>query len=133
MDHKGGAHFPADGALGGIRNTMLTPESTDAICEIVRHGNYITTACRVLQIGIRTVTRWMSLGRQAVEEGREDMYSVFYLRVKEAEACAEIYAVEAWRSHLDRDWRACKDYLARRFPDRWADQRRVTIGVEREM
>jgi len=75
----------------------------------------------------------MSLGRQAVEEGREDMYSVFYLRVKEAEACAEIYAVEAWRSHLDRDWRACKDYLARRFPDRWADQRRVTIGVEREM
>lgn len=38
----------------------------------------------------------------------------------EAEAAAEIAVVEMWQKATPDNWQACRDFLARRYPERWA-------------
>jgi hypothetical protein len=44
----------------------------------------------------------------------------FVAALENADDAAELVAIQAWVAHFDRDWRACRDFLERRFPQRWA-------------
>lgn len=54
----------------------------------------------------------------------------FLEAVTRAEVDAEVFAATAWRSKFTEDWRAARDYLVRRHPERWAATTRVQISSE---
>lgn len=60
----------------------------------------------------------------------EARYLHFLHEVTRAETSAEVAAVVAWRGAFDTDWRAARDYLVRRRPDRWAATTRVSMTTE---
>ena len=63
----------------------------------------------------------------------EEAYREFREQVTRAEATAETVLVAAWASAAsgpDGDWRAARDLLARRAPERWAGVTRVQMTTE---
>lgn len=60
----------------------------------------------------------------------EERYRAFLAAVTAAETVGEVAAVGAWRKAFDTDWRAARDYLVRRQPDRWAARTRISISSE---
>jgi hypothetical protein len=107
----------------------LNPAFIDMFCNLLSHGNYIQTACKLMRIPESTFQSWMRIGKQA-EFG---IHREFYERVLQADASAEAYALETVKKHFDRDWRAGMTFLARRFPDRWSERRYIKLAVDREV
>jgi hypothetical protein len=54
----------------------------------------------------------------------------FLERVTQAETVAEVSAVTHWRRAFSDDWRAARDYLARKRPDQWAAKTTVALSSE---
>lgn len=98
-------------------------------CEVIAHGNYYTTACKLFRLSESTFQSWMRLGKRS-ESG---IYREFYDRVMQADGVAETYMVEKWRQHFDRDSKSAKEFLARRYPDRWSERRYIKLAVDREV
>lgn len=102
----------------------------------IRAGNYVTVACRMAGIGERTFYDWrayaLNIGKridEAEEQGleveltdEETEYLTWWKEVQLAEAEAEVRLVTQWASAASTDWRAARDLLARRHPDRWREQ-----------
>lgn len=107
----------------------LTPEFIDMFVNLVSHGNYISTACKLMRLQESTFQSWMRIGKQS-EVG---IYRDFYERVVQADAAAEAHALNTVTKHFDRDWRAGMTFLARRFPDRWSERRYIKLAVDREV
>ena len=108
------------------RRTKLTPEIEKSICDSIRIGNTFKAAAAKAGIDEVTFHRWMAKG----EEGRAP-YSQFRQQVIRAEADAETVVVGYWRLHIKDDWRAARDFLARRFPKDWkATERREHTGAD---
>lgn len=103
------------------RKTRLTPERQARICQAITAGAHLNTAARFGGITYQTFAVWMAKGDTP---GREP-YSSFREAVLRAEVEAEVRMVAAWQSHgigtreNPGDWRALRDLLARRHPDRW--------------
>lgn len=57
----------------------------------------------------------------------EEPYLEFLEGVTQAETNAEVRAVTYWRAAFSHDWRAARDYLARKRPDQWAAKTTVTL------
>jgi hypothetical protein len=115
-------------------HTKFKETMTDEICLLLARGNTYQCVCDSLGLGRQTFARWMQLGKQALVEGRDDdKYAVFVMRVRQACAVAEAYALESWRKHFDRDYRASRDFMARRYGTVWQDQRKLTVRVESEI
>lgn len=51
----------------------------------------------------------------------------FLEAVTRAEAEAELRMIAQWQAQIPRDWRAARDFLARRFPKRWGPNARVEV------
>lgn len=60
----------------------------------------------------------------------ERPYLSFLEAVTQAESAAEVAAVTHWRAAFADDWRAARDFLVRKSPDRWAATTRVQISQE---
>jgi hypothetical protein len=115
-------------------HTRFNETLIDEICSLLARGNTYQCVCDSLGLGRQTFARWMQLGKKALEEGRDDdAYAVFVTRVRQASAVAEAYALDAWRKHFDRDYRASRDFMSRRYGVVWQDQRKLTIRVEAEL
>lgn len=68
-------------------------------------------------------------GPWALDPDAEE-YRQFLQEVTRAEHSAEVAAVTAWREAFGTDWRAARDYLVRRRPDRWAATTRISMTTE---
>jgi transposase len=118
-----------------VAKTKLTPKVRDAICEAVRAGNYLKVAASAGGVTERAVHRWIERGRDElarIEEGHtprkiEEPFVQFVQHLTRAEDQAEADAVRIWREQMPDDWRAAKEYLARRFGERWGDKQRVEM------
>lgn len=109
--------------------TYLTPELHAAFIKAIRKGNYITTVCKSLGISRFTYYGWMRKGEpEDVTDADGNVigtvypdtrYGRFHRDMDNAQAGAEINAVEAMTSHFEDDWRAAAEFLARKFPERW--------------
>ena len=98
------------------RRSKLTPERQERLCDALSVGVPRSTACQHAGIGESTFYRWMERG----EAGRRGRFREFWEAVQAAETAAEMTAMATWRSAMPTDWRAAKEFLERRFPDKYA-------------
>lgn len=128
---------------GPGRRPALTEETAQRIVSVLRAGNYLKVAAQAAGVGESTLRGWLARGRAAAAEEElhaddpewvlpeaEERYVAFLEVVTQAETAAEVSAVVAWRSAFRDDWRAARDYLVRRRPDRWAATVRVNMTTE---
>lgn len=126
------------GSKGG-RNTKLTEEVQNELIRYVSQGVYMRQACEFVGISEQTIYNWMARGSaeilrleanpKAKPIAKETPYLEFFKKMKRAENASEVRAVVLWQDEIKGDWRAAKDFLARRFPDRWSPRLEVT-GAE---
>lgn len=108
---------------------LLTPELTETLAKLIATGNYPEVACRGVGISPDTFKSWMTFG-SAVADGP---YKIFYDTIKQAEAIAEMYAVQKWHEQLDRNHQAPRDFLARRFTKRWGEKIEIGVAVRTQL
>lgn len=113
--------------------SKLTPHLIETFARTIALGNYPVVACQVVGIHVSTYRSWMRRGEDHHTAGRDSVYSAFYLRVGQANAAAEDHAVIKWRGHMGTNYKAARDFLARRFPSRWGPTYKITIEVEKEL
>jgi hypothetical protein len=99
------------------REPKLTPAVEAAIVESIRNCSTLETAAALAGVTYRTFRNWMTWG----EAGRRP-YFQFFQAVTRAETEAEARLVRIWSEAAESDWRASRDMLARRFPERWGRQ-----------
>lgn len=98
------------------RKTKLTEDVQARICDALSIGVPRNTAAQAGGITERTFYNWMERG----EAGRRGRFVQFFQAVQAAENQAEITAMAVWRSAMPTDWRAAKEFLERRFPEKYA-------------
>lgn len=108
--------------MAGGRQTKLTPEVQKRICDAISAGNYFEAAASYGGIDHATFFRWMEKG----EQGRLP-YREFREAVLKAQADAEVSVVAQWKAQIPESWQAARDFLARRFPERWGAKDRHEI------
>lgn len=101
-----------------MAKSKLTPETQSRICELIEDGNYARVAAEAAGISESTFYSWLEQGKEA----RSGKYREFLESVTRAEAASEQKLLAIWRSAAPQDWRAARDLLARRFPERWASR-----------
>lgn len=123
------------------RPTLLTDELRDQIVTVVRAGNYLKTAAQFVGVGYSTVQGWLARGRIAADQRdtttdpdwtcppTEVPYLELLDALTHADAVAEVTAVSAWHGAMTTDWRAARDFLARRQPERWAPSAALSVST----
>jgi len=123
------------------RPHSLTPARHLSIVTQLQRGAYYQTAARFAGIHPATLQTWITRGfneQQRIANGTtpsetEAPFLALHEDVQEAQAQAELHAIDEWRKQIPEDWRAAKDFLARRFPERWANnQERGQVTVNRD-
>jgi hypothetical protein len=92
------------------RPSKLTPEITVRLCDLIRVGNYESTAARACGIDPATLRRWKSDDaefRAALKVALAEGETVWLTRIIDGEA-----------------WQRAAWYLERRYPERWASDRK---------
>lgn len=111
------------------RPTKLTPEVQQKICDALKAGNYFETACEHAGIDRRTGYEWLERGEGRNKNRASNAeFAQFAHAVRLSETEAEMHAVETWKSAFGTDWRAAKDFLARRFPKRWQERKTLSVA-----
>lgn len=122
------------------RKTKLTEEVQTQFTGLIAQGIFVRQACEFVGISEQTIYNWMARGSAEILRlennpkskplKKEAPYISFFQQVKKAENTSEIRSVTQWQNAIkDGDWRAAKDFLARRFPDRWSPRIEIT-GAE---
>jgi transposase len=100
------------------RPTLFDAKLAQQICDHVRAGNYLSVAAKAAGIGRSTLYEWV-----ARSEAGAKGYEGFADALKQAEAAAECASVATVRAGT-QGWQANAWYLERKYPDRWASDRR---------
>ncbi len=108
------------------RPSKLTPEITKRLTEAIRAGNYYEAACAYAGIHYSTFRKWMQKG----ETAKSGKFREFFEAVTRAEYEAEVRMVALWQKHMPEDYRAIRDFLERRYPDRWGRKRLDYVKYE---
>lgn len=103
------------------RPSKLTPEVVKRLTEAIRDGNYYEAACGYAGITYTTFRNWMIKG----ENAKSGKYREFFEAIMQAECEAEVRMVAQWQQHMPEDYRAIRDFLERRFPERWGRKDKV--------
>lgn len=101
----------------------LTPAVQQKIVDALRAGNYYSAAARYAGVTYSRMFAWMRKG----EQQPDSMYGDFRRAVLEAEAAAEVAVVAQWRQSIPQNWAAARDFLARRYPERWAAHQKMEL------
>lgn len=129
----------AGGRPGGP--STLLPEQKKAFLDTLRlPGASRDLAALRARIGVRTVYRWLALGKKAAKskskKEREGEYSQFWQEVQGVEAEAELSALaminNAARRAKNPDWRAAAWVLERRRPKKYLPPQRVAVGGDKD-
>jgi len=94
----------------------LTPRLIKKLVPSIEAGNYIETVCQAHGISKNAYYMWLKKGESAKTK---TIYRDFYDAVKNAEARAEARLIEEWREKLQESPTNYKDFLERRYPERW--------------
>ena len=107
--------------MAGGRPTKLTSEVQARLVQAIEAGNYYEAACGYAGITYTTFRNWMIKG----ENAKSGKYHEFFDAITRAEAVAEVRMVAQWQQHMPEDYRAIRDFLERRFPERWGRKDKV--------
>ncbi len=105
------------------RPTALTDDVQQHMVAAIEAGNYYEAACQRAGIGYGTFRQWMKWGDSQAKD--RERYRQFRNAVLEAEGRAEVRIVAQWQQQIPENWQAARDFLARRFPERWANREKV--------
>lgn len=103
------------------RPSKLTSEVRARLVQAIEAGNYYEAACGYAGITYTTFRNWMIKG----ENAKSGTYREFFEAITRAETVAEVRMVAQWQQHMPEDYRAIRDFLERRFPDRWGRKDKV--------
>jgi hypothetical protein len=109
------------------RPTKLTPELQERLCSAIRTGSYLAPACGHAGVDRRTLYRWLAAGRKARSGPLRDLY----LAVRKAEADCEVGTVAKWRQAMPSHPQEYRHFLAKRYPERWSEKRRLELMGKR--
>jgi hypothetical protein len=98
------------------RPPKFSPEVAKLICDLVRAGNFLNRAARTAGISVDTLANWRERGATG-----ELPFATFLADLEKAELDCEAWHVLNWRNQAPQDWRASKEFLARRYPELWSD------------
>lgn len=112
------------------RPTKLTPERHDKIVQAMRLGSYADVAARHGGIGSTTYHKWMRWGKRDKDADTDSIYRAFRSAIKNAEADAELRAVQVILTAMPESWQAAMTFLERRYPSRWGRRGRLDISSE---
>jgi transposase len=115
--------------MPGGRRTKLTPDLQMRFCQVINAGNYYVAACAHVGISYTNFREWMKRGAKQ----RRGKFREFRDAVKKAEADAEVRMVAQWQKHMPENWPAIRDFLGRRHPDRWADNRKEIAEIKKQI
>ncbi len=102
--------------------TDCTEAVTAKIAAAVLSGMHLSPAAEANGVPAETACEWMRRGENRHRSRPENaLYAQFAAKIREAEAGAERAAVTYWRAQIPDNWQAARDFLARRFPQRWAN------------
>lgn len=114
------------------RPTVLNVEMKDAIVDLLKRGNYITTAAAAVGISPVTVGAWVRKGEELSNLEREldeteQLFVAFSVEVQKARAFAEVQHVETIRQASKENWTASAWWLERTNPKDWGKVSRTEI------
>lgn len=125
--------------MAGGRNSRLTDELKKEILLLVGSGLYLKQVCEYVGVSESTIYYWLQRGSKEILRlesnprskplEKEKPYVDFFYDMKRAENQSEVRAVSSWQTAMRDDWRAAREFLARRFPDRWSPRLEIT-GAE---
>lgn len=108
------------------RPSKLTPKVQQKLVDAIKSGNYYDAACSYAGIDYSTFRRWMEKG----EQQRKGKFRDFCEAIKKAEAEAEIRIVALWQKQIPENWQAARDFLERRYPERWGRKDKVQAELQ---
>lgn len=118
----------------GGRPTILTKEMAEAIIDLLKRGNYLTTSASYVGINPATITSWVKRGNALAQEQdereldeTEQLFVWFAVEVEKARAWAEIKSVEIIRQAGNETWQAAAWFLERTNPRDWGRITRTEI------
>jgi hypothetical protein len=109
--------------MAGEKTSKLNDEAAGIILEALRAGHYRKTAAALAGIHATTFSEWM--------RREHEPYKSFQSMVLAAEAEAEqtqLSKITESPEPADAKW-----YLSRKFPDRWAETRRIDVSGRLDM
>jgi hypothetical protein len=109
------------------RPSRLTPDRQNRLCEAIAAGNYYQDACVYAGVSYPSLRRWLAKGSKA----RRGRFRRLYEAVQQAEATCEVAVVALWQTFMAEDWRAARDFLARRWPKHWALRRVLSVRARK--
>ena len=102
----------------------LTYELIEKMIPAIEAGNYVETVCQAMGIDRSTYYKWLKKG----EKAKSGIYFHFFHTVKDAEARAERKLIEEWRDKLKESPASYKDFLERRYSERWGKRDKVEVS-----
>ena len=93
-----------------------SPEIVKKICDLLKMGNYIHTACDCVGISKDTFYDWI--------KNKPD----FSDAIKEAEAKLIARNVQLIATHALKNWQAAAWMLERKFPEEWGKIDRINVS-----
>lgn len=111
----------ADKHAGG-RPTLLDAESQNILLQSIEAGLTLRMACACANLAYNTVYEWKRRGLDGEYNGREgnEAYEQFAKALTQAEEKGKAAMLLRWQQFFPTDWRAIRDYMARRWPEEWA-------------
>ena len=112
---------------GKIGKVKLNPQIQEAICNEIKRGTPITSACLIAGISKDTYYRWYRKGEKA-KTGR---FKEFYNKIEEAKAYAIALRVENIRkAGRNGSWQADAWWLERMDPENFSRKDNVNVKSE---
>jgi hypothetical protein len=111
------------------RPTALTPKVRDVIVMAVAEGCPLGSACAAAGVSATAGYEWLRRGRGQGARPNAPVYAQFADALARAEAESEAALVRHWYVAAASDWRAARDLLARRFPERWGKSAAVAALI----
>ena len=114
------------------RPTVLNRAMLEAVVDLLKRGNYITTTAKAVGISPVTIGAWVKKGHDLAELDREldeteQLFVEFSVEVEKARAFAEIQHVENIRQASRENWTASAWWLERTNPKEWGKVQRTEI------
>lgn len=115
------------------RPSKLTPEVRDRLFNAIAIGATMDLACRCAGLNPSTVSEWVRRGEGRDKRPPTPEFAEFAADIRRAIADSELKLLSRWSAASKHDWRAAMALLARRFPERWSDNRRIQVEVRHQI
>jgi len=130
------ARYKAEHPARPGRPTLLTPEIMATVSDLLKRGNYLSTASKYVGLAPETVGAWLAKGKRLLNDGRnedeyddvERLYRDFALEIEKSRGIAEIKAVEVIRAAMTTQWQAAAWYLERTNNADWGRTVRTEVS-----